>query len=122
MTLSIALMPMVLNAQSRPIPTRPMPRINPDMVRELPVPNIPELKKVAKLGYKYKGKLRFVRPSKTLVKARKSLKPRNDKELVSFHEFQMMTRSGHNMTKKLSLRELNGRAARGGGLTREYLP
>ena len=104
--LSIALIPMVLQAQSRPMPTRPLPRINPGMVRDLPVPNIPELKKVAKLGYKYKGKLRFSRPSKTLVKATKSLKPRNDKELVSFHEFQMMTRSGHNMIKKLSLREL----------------
>ena len=56
MTLSIALMPMVLNAQSRTIPTRPIPGINPGMVRDLPVPNIPELKKVAKLGYKYKGK------------------------------------------------------------------
>ena len=93
MTLSIALMPMVLQAQVRPMPTRPLPRINPDLVRNLPVPNIPELKKVAKLGYKYKGKLRFVRPSGKLIKSTKSIKPRNDKELVNFHEFQMATRS-----------------------------
>ena len=95
MTLSIALVPMMLHAQSRNLP-----------VRELPVPNIPDLKKVAKLGYKYKGKLKFKRPAGTLIKSKKSLRPRNDKELVSFHEFQMVTRSGHNMTKKLSLREL----------------
>ncbi len=46
--LSIALIPMVLQAQSRPMPTRPLPRINPGMVRELPVPNIPELKIILK--------------------------------------------------------------------------